>query len=61
MLIVARQRLICISPFCLQIIKLQAGIKYGEEDIPGAQSLVEQCPADDPDTEINFACLLYKV
>ena len=25
------------------------------------QSLVEQCPADDPDTEINVACLLYKV
>lgn len=25
------------------------------------QSLVEQCPADDPDTDINNACLLYKV
>ena len=44
-----------------QITKLQAAIKYGEEDLPGAKSLVEQCPADDPDTEINFGCLLFKV
>ena len=25
------------------------------------QSLVEQCPGDDPDTEINLGCLLFKV
>lgn len=43
-----------------QITKLQAAIKYGEEDLPGAKSLVEQCPPDDPDTEINFGCLLFK-
>ncbi|KAH9519738.1 Tetratricopeptide repeat protein 30A [Bulinus truncatus] len=43
-----------------QITKLQAAIKYGEEDLPAAKSLVEQSPADDPDTEINFGCLLYK-
>ncbi|XP_005101014.1 tetratricopeptide repeat protein 30A [Aplysia californica] len=43
-----------------QITKLQAAIKYGEEDLPGAKSLVEQCPADDADTEINFGCLLFK-
>ncbi|KAJ8319123.1 hypothetical protein KUTeg_004214 [Tegillarca granosa] len=43
-----------------QITKLQAAIKYGEEDLPGAKSLVEQCPADDPDTEINLGCLLFK-
>ena len=24
------------------------------------QSLVDQCPADDPNTDINLACLLYK-
>ena len=23
--------------------------------------MVEQCPADDADTEINLGCLLYKV
>ncbi|XP_059163823.1 intraflagellar transport protein 70A-like [Physella acuta] len=43
-----------------QITKLQAAIKYGEEDLPGAKSLVEQCPLDDPDTEINLGCLLFK-
>lgn len=42
------------------ITKLQAAIKYGEEDLPGAKSLVDQCPTDDPDTEINHGCLLYK-
>ena len=25
------------------------------------QSLVEQCPTDDPDTEVNMGCLLFKV
>ncbi|XP_013384419.1 tetratricopeptide repeat protein 30A [Lingula anatina] len=42
------------------IVKMQAAIKYGEEDFQGAKSLVEQCPADDPDTEINLGCLLFK-
>ena len=36
-----------------QLLKLQAAIKYGEEDLAGAKSLVDQCPADDQDTEIN--------
>ncbi|XP_052264590.1 tetratricopeptide repeat protein 30A-like isoform X2 [Dreissena polymorpha] len=43
-----------------EVVKLQAAIKYGEEDLPGAKSLVEQCPTDDPDTEINLGCLLFK-
>ena len=29
--------------------KLQAAIRYGEEDLAGAKSLVDQCPADDPE------------
>jgi tetratricopeptide repeat protein 30 len=36
-----------------QMTKLQAAIKYGEEDLAGAKSLVDQCPSDDPDTDIN--------
>lgn len=24
------------------------------------QSLVDQCPSSDPDTEVNLGCLLYK-
>jgi hypothetical protein len=35
-------------------------LRYGEEDLAGAKSLVDQCPADDPDTEMNLACLLAK-
>ncbi|CAD5123521.1 DgyrCDS11860 [Dimorphilus gyrociliatus] len=43
-----------------RVLKLQSAIKYEEDDIPSAQSLVEQAPSDDPDTEVNLACLLYK-
>ncbi|KAF4526277.1 hypothetical protein B566_EDAN010987 [Ephemera danica] len=43
-----------------QVTKLRAAIKYGEEDLAGAKSLVDSCPADDPDTEVNLGCLLYK-
>ena len=42
------------------MLKLQAAIKYGEEDLVGAKSLVDQSPADDPDSDINRGCLLYK-
>jgi tetratricopeptide repeat protein 30 len=43
-----------------KIVKLQAGIKYGQEDYSGAKSLVDQCPTDDLDTEVNLGCLLFK-
>ncbi|XP_073425699.1 intraflagellar transport protein 70A isoform X2 [Dendrobates tinctorius] len=43
-----------------KVLKLQACIKYGEDDLSGAKSLVEQIPSDDPDSEINLGCLLYK-
>ncbi|MEE6465851.1 hypothetical protein FKM82_006729 [Ascaphus truei] len=43
-----------------KMLKLQASIKYGEDDLSGAKSLVEQMPSDDPDGEINMGCLLYK-
>jgi len=43
-----------------QAVKLQAAIKYSEDDVQGAKSLVEQIPADDPDTEVNLGCILYK-
>ena len=44
-----------------KVRKLQAAIKYGQEDTVAAKNLVDQCPADDIDTEINLGCLLYKV
>ncbi|KAK7174911.1 hypothetical protein R3I93_001957 [Phoxinus phoxinus] len=43
-----------------KMIKLQAAIKYGEEDFSGAKTLVEQLPQDDPDYDVDLGCLLYK-
>ncbi|GFS96487.1 tetratricopeptide repeat protein 30A [Nephila pilipes] len=43
-----------------KIVKLQAAIKYGEEDLAAAKSLVDQSPSGDPDTEVNLGCLLFK-
>lgn len=43
-----------------KLTKLQSAIKYGQEDIVAAKSLVDSCSADDPDRDINFGCLLYK-
>lgn len=62
-------------------MKLQAAIRYAEEDLPNAkvnlcpisltvvgllrvhslQTLVEQCASDDPDTDFNMGCVLFKV
>ncbi|XP_067012129.1 intraflagellar transport protein 70A [Anabrus simplex] len=43
-----------------KINKLKAAIKYGEEDLAAAKGLVNNSAPDDPDTEINHGCLLYK-
>ncbi|XP_058627635.1 intraflagellar transport protein 70A isoform X4 [Onychostoma macrolepis] len=43
-----------------KMIKLQAAIKYGEEDFSGAKTLVEQLLQDDPDYDVDLGCLLYK-
>ncbi|KAG8230988.1 hypothetical protein J437_LFUL003946 [Ladona fulva] len=43
-----------------KVTKLKAAIKYGEEDLMAAKKLVENCPPNDIDTEINRACILYK-
>ncbi|KHN73145.1 Tetratricopeptide repeat protein 30A [Toxocara canis] len=43
-----------------QVVKLEAAIKYREEDINNARVLVEQYAPDDPDIEVNLACLDYK-
>uniref|UniRef100_A0A8C6UCN8 Tetratricopeptide repeat protein 30 n=1 Tax=Neogobius melanostomus TaxID=47308 RepID=A0A8C6UCN8_9GOBI len=41
------------------MVKLQACIKYCEEDYSAAKSLLEQLPQDDPDYIFNSGCLLY--
>ncbi|KAJ3409648.1 Tetratricopeptide repeat protein 30A [Chytridiales sp. JEL 0842] len=46
--------------YAQKIVKLQAAIKYEMDDLNGCKLLVDQAPADDPDTLVNHACLLYK-
>uniref|UniRef100_A0A665TM81 Tetratricopeptide repeat protein 30 n=1 Tax=Echeneis naucrates TaxID=173247 RepID=A0A665TM81_ECHNA len=43
-----------------KMVKLQACIKYCEEDYSAAKSLLEQLPQDDPDYIYNMGCLLYQ-
>uniref|UniRef100_A0A669C450 Tetratricopeptide repeat protein 30 n=1 Tax=Oreochromis niloticus TaxID=8128 RepID=A0A669C450_ORENI len=43
-----------------KMVKLQACIKYCEEDYSAAKSLLEQLPPDDPDYVYNMGCLLYQ-
>eukprot|EP00056_Hartaetosiga_gracilis_P003970 m.69940 g.69940 ORF g.69940 m.69940 type:complete len:648 (-) comp11653_c0_seq1:1089-3032(-) len=40
------------------IMKLQAAIKYGQDDLQSARSMVDQCPQDDVDTIVNEGCIL---
>ncbi|VDK75948.1 unnamed protein product [Onchocerca ochengi] len=46
--------------FAGQALKLESAIKYREEDITNARILVEKYATDDPDSDINLACLEYK-
>lgn len=43
-----------------KILKLQAAIKYEEDDLKTTMVFVEKCPTDDADNEINRACVLFK-
>ncbi|XP_062507596.1 intraflagellar transport protein 70A-like [Corticium candelabrum] len=43
-----------------KVVKLQAAIKFGEEDVSAARAFVEQFSPDDSDSDINVGCLLYK-
>lgn len=43
------------------VTKLQAAIKYSQEDILSAKNLIEATTANDPDREVNLGCISYKV
>ncbi|XP_029913501.1 intraflagellar transport protein 70A isoform X2 [Myripristis murdjan] len=43
-----------------KMIKLQAAIKYSEEEYSAAKTLVDQLPQDDPDYDVDVGCLLYQ-
>uniref|UniRef100_A0A6P7HD98 Tetratricopeptide repeat protein 30 n=1 Tax=Diabrotica virgifera virgifera TaxID=50390 RepID=A0A6P7HD98_DIAVI len=44
-----------------RVVKLQAAIKYSQEDVLSAKNLVEASSPSDPDRDVNLGCLLYKV
>ncbi|XP_043955883.1 tetratricopeptide repeat protein 30A isoform X1 [Gambusia affinis] len=44
----------------IKMVKLQACIKFCEEDYSAAKLLLEQLPPDDPDYIYNMGCLLYQ-
>uniref|UniRef100_A0A1A8MYT5 Tetratricopeptide repeat protein 30 n=1 Tax=Nothobranchius pienaari TaxID=704102 RepID=A0A1A8MYT5_9TELE len=44
----------------IKMVKLQASVKYCEEDYSAAKSLLEQLPPNDPDYIYNMGCLLYQ-
>lgn len=46
--------------FAARLATLQACIKYEEDDLSTARALLAHTPADDPDTMVNAACILYK-
>eukprot|EP00051_Salpingoeca_urceolata_P002818 m.53053 g.53053 ORF g.53053 m.53053 type:complete len:644 (-) comp12348_c0_seq3:32-1963(-) len=43
-----------------KVTKLQAAIKYEQEDLNGARALLEELPPDSADTAVNEACILYQ-
>lgn len=43
-----------------RVANLLAAIKYEQGDIAGCRTQLEQCPAEDADTVVNSACILYK-
>lgn len=43
------------------LLKLASAIKYREDDVHNARILVEQYEPDDPDIEVNLACIDFKV
>nr|CAG4640709.1 EOG090X0302 [Eulimnadia texana] len=41
-------------------MKLQAAIKLTQEDLPGVKSLLNQFPAQEPDSLVNIGCVYFK-
>uniref|UniRef100_A0A0N5AQP2 Tetratricopeptide repeat protein 30 n=1 Tax=Syphacia muris TaxID=451379 RepID=A0A0N5AQP2_9BILA len=46
--------------FANEVVKLEAAIKYREEDLNNSRILIEQFAENDPDIEIDLACIDYK-
>jgi len=45
----------------IKVLKLEAAIRFSEENLTAAQKIISNCPAQDIDTLVNTGCILYKV
>lgn len=52
---------LCSAGHPKQMLKLQAAIKYEQDELAAARSYVDQCLTEDPDVVVAHACMLYKV
>ena len=48
------------GPSAQRVLLLQAAIKYEQDDLMDTKALIDQCPADEADTLVNQACVMYK-
>jgi tetratricopeptide repeat protein 30 len=48
------------QPFQTRVVKLQAAIKYAEDDMKSCVDYVERSSPDDPGIEINRGCIFFK-
>lgn len=46
--------------YAQRLLQLQAAIKYEEDDLAASRALLDKCVADDPETMVNQACVVYK-
>jgi tetratricopeptide repeat protein 30 len=45
----------------MQVLKLQAAIKFDTQDLAGCKMLIDQLNQDDAETLVNQACFAFKV
>lgn len=43
-----------------RMVLLKAAIRYEEDDLSACKTLVDSCLPDDPDTIVNYGCIMYK-
>jgi tetratricopeptide repeat protein 30 len=56
----AAGRLVDRPQHAQRIVRLQAAIRYEQDELSACKALLDTCLPDDPDTIVNFAALAYK-
>ena len=44
-----------------KVQKLEAAIRFAEDDLVAAQKAIDSCPPQEADTLVNSGCILFKV